>query len=274
MTRVWALSLRTKLVLIIVLSAMIPLGSVGVRLSSNTRHTAESLLQSRLDSALSRATIELGSRWVAYRSTVSDLAEDTAVRRALVKRGARLVPMDAHLRGGVDRLRAATQAVLLLDTTGAPRWIVAADAGGMPVLVEAKDSLRIMTSSDPDRLSFRFPIASAQGAQLGFVESRFRVASLLTGSVGTSIDAGGLTAVVDRATGRVSAPIPLDTSSLGRNRFTWGGKEWLAATRRLTKWAVDVPAGSIGRLFDIYNTDQYAVDKGLYYTELHYEIGN
>ena len=41
-----------------------------------------------------------------------------------------------------------------------------------------------------------------------------------------------------------------------------------------TKWAVDVPAGSIGRLFDIYNTDQYAVDKGLYYTELHYEIGN
>ena len=41
-----------------------------------------------------------------------------------------------------------------------------------------------------------------------------------------------------------------------------------------TKWVIDLPAGSVGRLFDLYNTDQYAVDKGLYYTRLHFEIGN
>jgi len=41
-----------------------------------------------------------------------------------------------------------------------------------------------------------------------------------------------------------------------------------------TKWVIDVPDGSVGRLFDLYNTDQFAVDKGLYYTRLHYEIGN
>jgi len=41
-----------------------------------------------------------------------------------------------------------------------------------------------------------------------------------------------------------------------------------------TKWVIDLPAGSMGRLFDLYNTDQYAVDKGLYYTQLHLEIGN
>lgn len=40
-----------------------------------------------------------------------------------------------------------------------------------------------------------------------------------------------------------------------------------------TKWVIDLPAGSVGRLFDLYNTDQYAVDKGLYYTQLHFEIG-
>jgi hypothetical protein len=40
------------------------------------------------------------------------------------------------------------------------------------------------------------------------------------------------------------------------------------------KWVIDLPAGSVGRLFDLYNTTQYAVDKGLYYTQLHYEIGN
>ena len=41
-----------------------------------------------------------------------------------------------------------------------------------------------------------------------------------------------------------------------------------------TKWVIDLPAGSVGRLFDLYNTDQYAVDRGLYYTQLHFEIGN
>lgn len=41
-----------------------------------------------------------------------------------------------------------------------------------------------------------------------------------------------------------------------------------------TKWVIDLPQGSVGRLFDLYNTDQYAVDKGLYYMQVHYEIGN
>ena len=40
-----------------------------------------------------------------------------------------------------------------------------------------------------------------------------------------------------------------------------------------TKWVFDLPQGSVGRLFDLYNTNQYAVDKGLYYMQLHFEIG-
>jgi hypothetical protein len=38
-----------------------------------------------------------------------------------------------------------------------------------------------------------------------------------------------------------------------------------------TKWVTDLPAGSVGRLFDISRTTQNAVDRGLYYTRLHYE---
>jgi hypothetical protein len=38
-------------------------------------------------------------------------------------------------------------------------------------------------------------------------------------------------------------------------------------------WVMDLPAGSVGRLFDLSSTTQYAVDKGLYYLRLHYEIG-
>ena len=41
-----------------------------------------------------------------------------------------------------------------------------------------------------------------------------------------------------------------------------------------TKWVMDLPPGSVGRLFDIYHTKEHAVDKGLYYVQLHVEIGN
>lgn len=50
-----------------------------------------------------------------------------------------------------------------------------------------------------------------------------------------------------------------------------------------TKWVMDLPAGSVGRLFDIQGSQpvglarpswDHAVDKGLYYVRLHYEIGN
>ena len=51
-----------------------------------------------------------------------------------------------------------------------------------------------------------------------------------------------------------------------------------------TKWVMDLPAGSIGRLFDMQGSQpvgvplklppwEHAVDKGLYYVHLHYEIG-
>lgn len=41
-----------------------------------------------------------------------------------------------------------------------------------------------------------------------------------------------------------------------------------------TKWIIDLPQGSVGPLFDLYKTTQYAVDKRLYYTQLHFEIGS
>ena len=41
-----------------------------------------------------------------------------------------------------------------------------------------------------------------------------------------------------------------------------------------TKWVVDLPAGSVGRLFDVGRSWDHAVDKGLYFVHLHYEIGN
>jgi hypothetical protein len=39
-----------------------------------------------------------------------------------------------------------------------------------------------------------------------------------------------------------------------------------------TDWVVELPAGSIGRLFDMSRTLPYTVDKGLYYVHLRFEL--
>lgn len=235
-----SLSVRTKLVLIIVIGAMVPLGAVGTWLSGSTRRSAESLLRSRLDSALSHAVTHLGSQWVNYRSVLTDIAEDSAVRRALGTHLSPVVYLDPHLRSDVERLRAATEVVFVLDSARVPKWIVTADAGGNPTLVEAKDSLRVMAGSDPDHLLFRVAIGEAPQKPTGFIDARFRRSSLIPGPIETSMGVGGLMAIVDHSTSRVSAPIPLDASALRGDRFTWGGNEWLAVSRQLTDPNIEI----------------------------------
>src|SRR5262249_30896165 len=146
---------------------------------TNTRRSAESLLRSRLDSAVSHAVSELGTEWVTYRSVLTDIAEDSAVHRALGSRGSGVVRLYPHLRGGVERLRVATEVVLLLDSARVPEWLVTADIDGIPTLVEAKDSLRVMAVSDPDHLVSRLAIGDAPKAETGFIDARFRLASLI-----------------------------------------------------------------------------------------------
>ena len=69
-------------------------------------------------------------------------------------------------------------------------------------------------------------------------------------------------------------PQPLGVCHTSINRVNGAGTSSGTIHRASeTKWVVDLPAGSVGRLFDLYNTTQYAVDKGLYYVHLHYEIG-
>lgn len=41
-----------------------------------------------------------------------------------------------------------------------------------------------------------------------------------------------------------------------------------------SRWVVDLPPGSVGRLFDASHTVRHAVDKGLYRISLHYELAD
>lgn len=69
-------------------------------------------------------------------------------------------------------------------------------------------------------------------------------------------------------------PQPLGICHTNVNRVNGAGTSTGTIYRASqTKWVIDLPAGSIGRLFDLHNTTHYAVDRGLYYVRLHFEIG-
>jgi hypothetical protein len=59
-------------------------------------------------------------------------------------------------------------------------------------------------------------------------------------------------------------------ATLVNGRGTSSGTIRRASPRR---WVMDLPAGSIGRLFDLSHKTENAVDKGLYYVHLHWEVG-
>jgi two-component system sensor histidine kinase AtoS len=232
-------SLRTKFLGIVVVGALLPLAVVGIWLSYTTQRSGEDLLRSRLDTTLARATREVGTRWIAYRSALLDLAQDTTVYRVILDAGHSRARADTAialplLTRSFAELRAATQLVLFRDARDTARWVLAADAAGRPVLVSAADSLRVSTGSPGDALVTRMPITPpARRDARGIVEGRLHVAELVPASAGNSAGAGAVISVVDRANGTAVAPLPFDAALLQSGRFAWGGEEWITARRSI-----------------------------------------
>src|SRR6266545_1810308 len=77
------MSLRTKVLLITVGGAILPLALVGLWLTAGASRSGAELLRDRLDTTLTRVAVEVGDQWVGRRSVLLELAEDTVMRRAL-----------------------------------------------------------------------------------------------------------------------------------------------------------------------------------------------
>ena len=155
------------------------------------------------------------------------------VRRALAE-PSRHVRVALSTGPSLDRLRRAVQMVVVRDARLAPHWILSADVGGAPTLIPAAESLTVTAATDPSVVSLAVAVRGASARDtIGFVEARFRESALISGGLGSAVGVGAVIAIVDRATGSMISPLPLDASLLRRPRFTWGGDEWVSSTRVL-----------------------------------------
>ena len=244
--RAWSASLRTKLIAIVLVCAVLPLAVLSLWLVRNTQRSAEEALRARLDTTLSRAAYQVGVSWIAHRSALFDLAQDSTLRALLAGRIAFTdgVKPVAQPRDFAN-LRAATHVILVADSANRPRWVVAADKNGGPVLIPAADSLKVGGGPWPDAFVARIPVRRVvYGDTIGSLEARFRIASLVQGWTAGIGGASALMTLVDRSTGAMTAPLPFDAALLRTGRFQWAGDEWLAESRAMEDPYLEIVAAA------------------------------
>jgi signal transduction histidine kinase len=211
-------SLRTQLILVMLVAALVPLALLALWLARATGQAGETLLTARLDAAVLSAANETGVRWVEYRSALLDLGEALEVRRALGDTVGAIA--------GPALMPAGVRLAVVRDTVGAVRWARAADT---------------TTATG----AFFRPVLTlwsrrAAGA-IGSLEATLPGSAIVRATGAT----GGTTlAAFDRRTGLPLLATPFDPDLASKATFNWNGERWLVARRTLDEPAIEIVAAA------------------------------
>ena len=238
------LTLRAKLLFIVFAGAIGPLALTGAWLTRMAEGSGEALLRSRLDSTLTNVAQTVGTQWVQRRSTLLDVAADTTLQHDLELAPASPIAIPVPLRAGYDSLRAAAELVTVRDTQDRPRFVLASDTSGAPILVPRTDAPDAERQSGGTITVLVTVFRRWSRDTLGAVEARLRTASLIPIGAGSVAGAGAVLAVVDRTTGASVVPLPFDPAFLSLDRFEWAGTVWLTSRRSLEEPTVDLFAAA------------------------------
>ena len=212
------LPLRTKVLAIVVVAAVLPLGLTGVWLAAGAERSGEDQLRKRLNDALVRTAQDIGARWVTHRSRLLALAEAAEVQGALDDQQ---IEGSRQLREGVlptaIALREGIVDVRLRDAAGTTRWHWD-PARPMPGPV-------VSTSLDV--------FQRGKHARIGTLDVDLQATAILSMGPGSSAGIGSAITLVDRRTGALLLPLPFDFALVSREKFFWAGEAWLALTRSL-----------------------------------------
>jgi signal transduction histidine kinase len=229
-----SLSLRSKLILIVLGGAVLPLALLGLWLNRTAERSGEELLRARLGTSLGQVVDEIGLRWLSGRSQLLRLAECSAVQTALRDDSpsqAAEYAAQAELEGLFAGMRDAVESATVADAGGAVGWRVPAD--GPP-------TSGVTTLANP-ALPVRLGIYdNATGERLGSLDARVSMSSLLPGGAGWGGVSGSVLAVFDPSTGASLLPLSIDPVLFARESFVWGEEPWLTVRHTLHEPPMDL----------------------------------
>ncbi|MGD2217035.1 MAG: ATP-binding protein, partial [Gemmatimonadales bacterium] len=210
------------------------LALLGLWLSRTAERSGEELLRARLGSSLGQVVDEIGLRWLSRRSQLLRLAECSAVQTALREdspsQGAENAAQ-AELEDLFAGMRDAVESATVEDAGGAVRWRVPADGAA------TAGATALSNPALPVRLGI---YDNATGEQLGSLEARVSMSSLLPGGAAWGGVSGSVLAVFDRSTGASLLPLSIDPALFARGSFVWGEEPWLTVRHTLHEPPMDL----------------------------------
>lgn len=243
------LSLRSRLLMLVLLGVVLPLGFLGLFVSNSARRTGIDLVHERLQEALGETVDEFGRQWVQRRSLLLDLLETRAVKNALDGSDPWGDSLQGPARGEVSQI-----------------W---SEVSGFLVTLEIKDLEGNLVGRLPDALgpgpvvpnrpagtlNYLLPVtARFSGEDLGEMEVRFQVDGLLPPGFLSLGVAGSIPAVFDSRSGLPLAPLSIEGELFGRSEFRWRGEDWVAEERVLEdppiRFALAAPIEPVTAPFD------------------------
>ncbi|MGD2123412.1 MAG: ATP-binding protein [Gemmatimonadota bacterium] len=236
------LSLRTKLIAIVLGGAVLPLALLGLWLNQTAERSGERILRERLEISLTEIAEDVGLRWLVVRGEILRIAElpevhqglreDRASGAVLPQEETLLSPRETPSAGSppqaLERLFAELEgsvgAISILDRDGASLWRYPAQ--GDPTGGLSSGGVRPL----PVRLGV-FNLAS--GDRLGTLEVDLPLSTLLSGSATWGGVAGSLLGAFEPNTGASLLPLSIDPFLLREEQFRWREETWLSVRRSL-----------------------------------------
>ncbi len=234
----WTISFRTRILLVVVSVAVVPLGLIGLWLTGTARRSGEELLLRRMSDVLDETASQLRSQWTRRRSQLLDLADHPVIRRSLgpstssddgpPARFTRLV--DSVFESEFSSLKSELVMARAVTTGWEVRWTF--PAGSDP------------SDRSPSGVSVSATVhESVFGNRLGTIEARIE-ASALWDELGPTAGTGMVLGMFDNSTGASLLPLLFDPLLLRNSRFVWGGEDWITHRKRLANPPVELVAAA------------------------------
>ena len=234
------ISFRTRILLVVVLVAVLPLGLIGLWLTGTARRSGEKLLLTRMSQVLDETAGQLRSHWTRSRSQLLDLAEHPVVRRSLEDS-----PFPSTDDGASASFTRLVESVFASEFPSLEREVIVARA----VTTDGEVRWILPAESDPSYRTrsgvavFAAVHESVFGAKLGTLEVRIET-STLWDELGPTAGTGVVVGMFDTDTRASLLPVPFDPLLLRNSRFVWGGEEWITHRKLLANPPVELVAAA------------------------------
>ena len=236
----WTISFRTRILLVVVLVAVLPLGLIGLWLTGTARRSGEELLLTRMSQVLEETASHLRSQWTLSRSQLLDLAEHPVVRRSLES-----LPSLPNDGGTAASFTALVESVFASEFPSLERELVMARA----VTTGGEVRWSLPAERDPSTRARSGVVVTAAvhesvfGDKVGDIEARIET-SALWDELGPAAGTGVVVGMFDNATGASLLPLLFDPLLLRNSRFVWGGEDWITHRKRLANPPVELVAAA------------------------------